>query len=101
MQTATLYEQEQTLIHIVRSLPSTRVEQLVDFARFLEAKISEDALLEDQDEIDADNARWDAIMATDEAQNLLEQLAQEALSEHRAGKTRPMAFTQDGRIIPG
>jgi len=44
---------------------------------------------EDVAEIEADNARWDALLATDKAQVLLEKLAEDALSEHRAGKTRP------------
>lgn len=53
------------------------------------------------DEIEADNVRWDALLATEESQALLEQLADEALAEYRAGKTKPMAFTDDGRLVPG
>ena len=53
------------------------------------------------DEIEADNARWDALLATNESQALLERLADEALAELRAGKTRPMAFTDDGWLVPG
>ena len=53
------------------------------------------------DEIEADNDRWDALLATEESQALLEQLADEALAEYRAGKTKPMAFTDDGRLVPG
>lgn len=103
MQTSALYDQEQTLLHIVRLLPSNRVEQLVDFARFLETQVPSKNVVseEDPDEIDADNARWDALLATDEAQDLLEKLASEALAEHREGKTRPMAFAADGRVFPG
>lgn len=56
---------------------------------------------ESMDEIEADNARWDALLATDESQAMLERLADEALTELRAGKTRPMAFTDDGRLVPG
>jgi hypothetical protein len=51
-------------------------------------------------EIEADNARWDALLAPDEAQTLLEKLADEALAEHRAGKTKPMAINDEGRIVP-
>jgi len=47
------------------------------------------------------NARWDALLAIDGSQLLLEQLADEALAEHRAGKTQPMVFTEDGRLVPG
>lgn len=49
----------------------------------------------------ADNAQWDALLATDAAQTLLQILATEALAEQRAGRTRPMAFDDDGRIVPG
>ena len=103
MQTVMLQEQERTLLDIVRLLPTYRVEQLMDFARFLETQIHVEEIFpeETQEEIDADNARWDALMATDEAQDLLENMAKEALSEYHAGKTRPMAFTGDGRIVPG
>lgn len=91
---------ERTLIQITRVLPSNRIEQLVDFARFLEAQSMTQVLIqaEDQAEIEADNARWDALLATDQAQTLLEKLADEALTEHRAGKTKPMIFSYEGRI---
>ena len=52
-------------------------------------------------EIDADNEKWEALMATDESQALLDKMAVEALAEHRAGKTTSMAFTNKGRIVPG
>ncbi|MFZ1757475.1 MAG: hypothetical protein WBO46_00655 [Caldilineaceae bacterium] len=100
---ATTEAQEQTLIHIIRSLPPNRVEQLVDFARFLEAQVIEQDLETDEseEEIAVDNDRWDALLASDESQKLLKKLADEALAEHRAGKTRPMKFTDEGRIVPG
>lgn len=103
MDTTIHQEHERTLIKIARVLPPNRVEQLVDFARFLEAQILSEELLQEESvaEVEADHARWDALMATDEAQALLEKLAEEALAEHRAGKTRPMAFDDEGRIVPG
>ncbi|MCZ7575516.1 MAG: hypothetical protein M5U01_43760 [Ardenticatenaceae bacterium] len=96
-------DQERTLIKIARVLPPNRVEQLIDFARFLEAQILSEELLQEESmaEVEADNAQWDALLATDKAQALLENLADEALAEHRAGKTRPMAFDDEGRIVPG
>jgi len=96
-------DHERTLIKIARLLPPNRVEQLVDFARFLEAQILSGELLQEESmaEVEADNAQWDALLATDEAQALLEKLADEALAEHRADKTRPMAFDDEGRIVPG
>ena len=101
--TAASQEYERVLIDIVRLLPPNRVEQLVDFARFLEAQILTEALTEEEEiaEVEADNARWDALLDTDEAQDLLEKLADEALEEHRAGKTKPMTVDDEGRIVPG
>jgi len=52
-------------------------------------------------EIEADDARWDALLATEAAQLLLERLAEEALIEYRAGQTRSMIFAPDGHIAPG
>jgi hypothetical protein len=87
MHTAVSQDYERILINIVRVLPPNRAEQLVDFARFLEAEILTEELIRKEDitKIEADNARWDALLATDEAQALLENLADEALAEHRAG----------------
>ena len=48
-----------------------------------------------------DDARWDALLASDESQNLLDQLADEVLAEIQAGQSRPMIFTEDGEIAPG
>lgn len=103
MDTTVERDHERTLIKIARVLPPNRVEQLVDFARFLETQSLSEELIQKEGltEIEADNARWDALMATDEAQTLLEKLADEALTEHRAGKTKPMAFNDQGQIVPG
>lgn len=99
--TATRQSYERTLIQIVRILPPTKAEQLVDFARFLEAQILSTERIQEEDipEIEADNARWDALLATGEAQALLEKLAGEALAEHRSGKTRPLAFSHEERQL--
>lgn len=48
----------------------------------------------------ADNEQWEALMATDEAQTLLNKMANEALSEQRTGKTKTMGFNH-ARIVPG
>ncbi len=94
---------EQTLIGIVRTLPPSRAAQLLDFARFLKAQALTEQLVvaESLAEVEADNAQWDALLATDDAQNLLDKLADDALAEYRTGKTRPMTFTSQGRIVPG
>ncbi len=94
---------EQMLLDLVRALPSNRVTQLIDFARFLAAQSLEEELTWQEEPVvmEADNAQWDRLLATEEAQMLLNQLADEALAEHLAGRTKPMAFTTQGRIIPG
>jgi len=93
---------EQILINIMRMLPPERSAQLVDFAHFLEAQtlLEELAVAESRAEIEAEIAKWDALLASEEAQELLDKLADEALEEHKAGQTRPMRFTE-GRIAPG
>ena len=42
---------------------------------------------EDATQVEADEERWDELLATDEAQLLLEKMANEALAEHCAGQT--------------
>lgn len=78
---------EQTLIKIVRGLPPNRAEQLVDFARFLEAQLLSEALLQEEDpaEVEAENARWDALLATEESQAWLEKMAAKAREDYRTG----------------
>jgi len=86
---------EQKLIGIRRRLPPERVSQVIDFAQFLEFQITttgEGVQDEDvsEEEILAENAQWDALLATDESQHLLEKMADEALAEIQAGHARPM-----------
>jgi hypothetical protein len=96
---------EQKLIGIIRRLPPERVSEVIDFAQFLESqtKTYQEELDEgaSEQDISADNARWDALLATDESQRLLEKMADEALAEIQAGRARPMTFTEDGEIAPG
>ncbi|MBE2199706.1 MAG: hypothetical protein IAE79_13910 [Anaerolinea sp.] len=103
MNTIANQEYEQTLNQIVRSLPPNRAEQLVEFARFLEAQILSEALIQEKElaEIEADNERWDTLLDTNAGQYLLEKLADEALAGHTAGKTKPMAVNNRGQIVPG
>jgi hypothetical protein len=81
---------EQKLINIVKTLPPEQVSQLVDYAQFLQMKSSQtyDSLPSVENEMEedsADEALWDAQFA--DSIDILEQLAAEALAEHRAGKT--------------
>jgi elongation factor P--beta-lysine ligase len=95
-------QDEQKLIRIARRLPPERVSQLIDFARFLElqiAKTYDDNLLEQDEtgeEIVAENEQWDTLLAADESQRLLEQMADEVLAEIQAGRAKPMIFTEAG-----
>jgi hypothetical protein len=93
---------ERILIDTVRTLPQNRAEQLVDFARFLEAQILAEELIhsENLEQLEADNERWDAIFDTEASEELLEKLAKEALAEYKTEKTKPMTFNEDGQIVP-
>jgi hypothetical protein len=50
-------------------------------------------------EIDAADAKWDTLFATEKSQKLLEKMADEAWSQIQAGQSRPMVFTQNGEIV--
>ena len=102
MNTTVEREHEQALLEIARFLPPNRVEQLVDFARFLEAQVLSEQFAQEEvgTATEVDDARWDELLATDEGQTLLDILANKALTEHQAGKTRPMVL-DNGRITPG
>jgi len=107
-QTTSLIEAyEQKLMGIAHRLPPERVSQVIDFAQFLEFQITrtdnDERLDEDEseEEIAVENARWDALLATDASQRLLEKMADEAWAEIQAGHARPMVFTADEEIAPG
>ena len=82
---------ERTLLRIVEALPPERVAQIVDFARFLQSQTlaDKDELIEDEteEEILADEAKWDALFAKPEAQRLMVEMAREAMAEEEAGLT--------------
>ncbi len=79
----------------------------MDFAEFLLfqlRKLSDEdppEPIESEEEIAAEDARWDALMATDESQRLLEKMADEALAEIQEGHATPMTFTEAGEVAPG
>lgn len=81
---------EQILVEILRALPPNRAEQLVDFARFLEAQRLDEELSESETaaEIEADSTRWDTLLASDKSQMLLEKMAKEAQVEYEYRATR-------------
>ena len=94
---------EQTLIGIVRTLPVERVLQVLDFARYVQTQAIQDFGFADEteEEVLADEAQWDAQFAATEAQGSFAKMAEKVRAEIRAGRTRPMAFTKDGRLAPG
>jgi hypothetical protein len=95
---------EQTLIDIIRTLPAERVSQIIDFARFIQSQtIADDGydLIEDEteEEIRASEERWDRLLGRPEAQRVMLEMAEEALTEEEAGLTVEMAFDDDGNLV--
>lgn len=93
------------MIKIIRRLPVERVSEVIDFAQFLEFQQTKN---QEQQTTSLDNEyptegdiKWDTLLASDEAQRLLETMADEASNEILAGKAKPMAFTDNGRLIHG
>jgi len=93
---------EQALISIVRTLPAERIVQILDYARYIQSQTIEDfGFLDDdetEEEILADEARWDAQFAA--TQDDLKKMADKVRAEIRAGRTMPMVFTKDGKLAP-
>ncbi len=93
---------EQALISIVRALPIERVLQVLDYARYIQSQVMEDLNLLDRDETEeeilADEARWDAQFAA--TQEGLKKMADKVRAEIGAGRTMAMVFTTDGRLAP-
>jgi len=92
---------------IVRKLPPERGSQLLDFARFLAFETFQTTDLDFlEDESDLENtyteadARWDALLASEEGQVALDKLADEALADLHAGMASPMVLTEDGELAP-
>ncbi len=93
---------EQAPISIIRTLPVERVIQILDYARYIQSQVIEDFNLleidETEEEIRADEARWDAqFVAT---QDGLKKMADKVRAEISAGHTLPMVFTKDGGLAP-
>lgn len=93
---------EQTLLSIVKTLPAEQVKEILQFARFVQTQTLADfAFLEEEtaEEIAADEALWKAQFAA--TQDGLRRMADDIRAEIRAGKSTPMTFTKDGKIVPG
>ena len=53
------------------------------------------------DDVNIRAERWDTLLATEESQRLLENMADEAWAEIQAGLATPIVFTNDGEIGAG
>jgi hypothetical protein len=89
------------VIELVRTLPAEQLHSLYDFALFLQFRPPrptpfEDLFGESEEELRADEARWDEQFARS-GDGLL-RLAEEAAEEYRAGRTAPMEFDKRGRL---
>ncbi len=92
---------EQTLLSIVRALPSDRAAELLDFARFLQSLVSVPTPDHESEEIiDADEEEWNALFAKPEAQQAMIQMAHEARADFHAGRATEIDVSSDGRLVP-
>jgi hypothetical protein len=82
---------EQTLLDLVRQLPPERQKQVVDFVRFLELE----TLKENEND-----AKWEALFATQASEDFLSQMASEAREDIKAGRTKPILISED-ELEPG
>ena len=99
---------ERKLVALMRKLPPERGQQILDFGRFIvyeTFKTKDDQVLEDvallAEEYTENDRRWEDLFASEESQNALDKLADEALADIRAGKASAMIFTPTGEISPG
>lgn len=74
---------EKTIISIMHRLPTDKISELVDFAKFLEFEYARKN----------DNLN-------PKAKRIMREMAQEALDDYRAGKTTDITITADGRLAP-
>jgi len=80
-----------------------RGQQLLSFARFLAFETfqtTELDFLDDESKETDDDMHWDALLASEQGQNALDRLADEALAAIRAGESRSIVFAADGEISP-
>jgi hypothetical protein len=82
------------LLEVLRDLPPERVQQVVDFARFL-AQLE----AENSETIAESEARWDELFARPESQTLLEKMTLEALADEEAGLTFEMQFDEHDNLV--
>jgi hypothetical protein len=98
--TLQLFAYEEILMNIVRSLPAERVIQILDYARYIQSQT--DKLItkdETEEEIIADEEHWNSQFAA--TLNGLKKMADKVRSDIRAGRSMPMVFTKEEKILIG
>lgn len=88
---------ERKIIEILHTLPPSAVEEVLDFALFVQSKWAEadDVVLDDEseEEISADEARWDAQFTA--SREKLRKLGRKARDNFYTGNTTDITITND------
>jgi hypothetical protein len=92
----------QQVIDLVMTRPPDRLASIYDFAMFvkghpLPSSSEFTPFGETEEEIQADEERWDLQFA--ESRDELRMMAREVAADYRAGRTKAMDFTPDGRLV--
>ena len=92
----------QQVIDLVTTLPEEQLRSLYDFTLFLKQQAvvlppDSDLFGERSEEIEADEVQWQEQFAA--SRDKLRSLASETAAEFRAGRTQPMEFTAEGRLV--
>ena len=98
MQTETVTRQQ--VVELVMALPADRLASVYDFARYIQSHplgAFTDIFGETAEEIGADEELWERQFEA--SRDELRSMAREAAAEYRAGKTKPMEFSSDGKPI--
>jgi hypothetical protein len=91
----------QQVVDVILTLPPDRLVSVYDFALFvkehpLTLEPEADIFGQTEDEVRADEEWWDQQFAA--SHDELKAMAREAAAEYRAGRTKPMDFTPEGRL---
>ena len=89
---------EHAVLDVVRQLPDPRVEQLLDFARWLctQGEATYDATEMDTVQLEHEESTW--ISAFQVRRDEFRAMARQALADYAAGNTTEMAI-EDGRLV--
>ena len=100
MTTASVTHQQ--VIELVKMLPQERLQSLYDFTVFLKQQSTSltpetDLFGESGEEIEDDEARWQEQFAA--SRESLRAMARETKEDYLAGRTKPMEFDVNGRLV--